>query len=443
MASKSIEVLLGEKNMKRKFGILLIVILLVTGLGGVVYAQEPPSSSVDPEIDAQGSLGTEFVLPAGASPVITFSEYPLYTYITNQYQDVGIIFGGDDPYITNDGAMPTSPVLTAAVPDGYVFGGDITGTFVVPGTDTPTTVCAFGLLAGYLDYIGSTYIEWFDPDGIRLGKIYNSATGVWNFTVEGGNIASWRICGKEDPVPEPAGFSIDNVWFEPCPPPPLPPSCIYLHCEDGLFNLTEPVGTQWDELYPLFGRDYHLSSWEDNGDGILSYCDTIDMYEKPDGEPRDYHVENVTITLYLTPELNTLIISDGFGVHLLGEPPMYVELEGGYDPAALTDPIGTQWHEIYPDFCTPYNLTAWDDNTNGVLDFCDYILLTDKESGNFTSWHVEDVAIDILVCREPPPVGGEAYPVDKISLLAPWIAMAVLLAGGVSWLALRRRKTQS
>jgi hypothetical protein len=165
------------------------------------------------------------------------------------------------------------------------------------------------------------------------------------------------------------------------------------------------------------------------------------MYEKPDGEVKPYHVEEVTITLYLTPERNALA-GDGFGQIFLGEP-MYVELEGGYDPAALTDPIGTQWHEIYPNFCTSYNLTAWDDNGNVTLDFCDYILLMDKESGNVTSWHVEDVAIDIVVCREPPPVGGEAYPVSKASLLAPWIAVGLVLAGGISWYILRRRRAQS
>jgi len=42
-----------------------------------------------------------------------------------------------------------------------------------------------------------------------------------------------------------------------------------------------------------------------------------------------------------------------------------------------------------------------------------------------------------------PPVGGEAYPAKKIYVLAPWIAVAVILAGGISWYVLRRRKAQS
>jgi len=40
----------------------------------------------------------------------------------------------------------------------------------------------------------------------------------------------------------------------------------------------------------------------------------------------------------------------------------------------------------------------------------------------------------------PPPVGGTVYPLNKLAILAPWIALAVLLAGGLSWLTLRRRR---
>jgi len=45
--------------------------------------------------------------------------------------------------------------------------------------------------------------------------------------------------------------------------------------------------------------------------------------------------------------------------------------------------------------------------------------------------------------QPPIPVGGEAYPVNKASLLAPWIAVGVVLAGGVSWYVLRRRRARS
>jgi hypothetical protein len=239
----------------------------------------------------------------------------------------------------------------------------------------------------------------------------------------------------------------DMGAYEYMPPRP-PPHFRYLHAEDGLIDLAYPVGTQWHELYPLFCREYHLGSWEDNGDGILSPCDQIDMYEKPDGEVRWYHVDEVTITLFVTP----VEIDNNWNHDTIPPPqgnkvpqqPMYIELEGGYDPAVLTAPNSTQWHEIYPVFCREYHLLDWKDNApEQGLDFCDYILLENKCSGEVTEWHVEEVAIDIVVTIKPPPVGGEAYPVSKMSLVAPWIAVGVVLAGGAIWLAVKRRKARS
>jgi hypothetical protein len=245
--------------------------------------------------------------------------------------------------------------------------------------------------------------------------------------------------------------------------PTLPYHLKYLHAEGGLIDLADPVGTQWHELWPFFCREYHLSSWNDtSGDGVLSHCDWIEVYEKPDGEVQWYHVENVTITLYVTPAENYFVYS-GLDSPQSSPPgarqPMYIEHEGGYDPAVLTAPYSTYWHEIYPNFCTRYYLLDWaDTNSTGTLNPCDHILLGKEDFDSLyleggagevidnhvgTSWHVEEVAIDIIVTPEPPPVGGEAYPVSKASLLAPWIAVGVVLAGGISWHVLRRRKAQS
>jgi len=218
----------------------------------------------------------------------------------------------------------------------------------------------------------------------------------------------------------------DMGAYEYMPPPS--PHLRYLHSEGSLIDLAEPVSTQWHEIWPLLYRHYHLSGWEDNGDGVLSRCDWIDMDEEPDGATRCYHVEEVTITLFVTQNET-------------GEA-KYIELEGGYDPAILTAPNCTQWHEIYPVFCRQYHLSDWEDtNMSGNLTVCDYVELTNNANGLVTWWHVEDVATDIVVTIKPPPVGGEAYPVSKISLLAPWIAMGVVVAGGCY--VLRRRKAQS
>lgn len=152
---------------------------------------------------------------AGASEVITFSEFPVGTSISNQYQDIGITFGGSDggsdPFIASDTSTRTSPVLSGTPR----FQGDITGRFSEPGTDRPTVVQSFMFNAGYFDEFGTTRIEWFDPDGKKLGQRINSRFGIERFTIEGGNISHWRIGIVQN---EPAGYAIDNVSFVPIGP---------------------------------------------------------------------------------------------------------------------------------------------------------------------------------------------------------------------------------
>ncbi|HUS04205.1 MAG TPA: choice-of-anchor U domain-containing protein, partial [Dehalococcoidia bacterium] len=38
------------------------------------------------------------------------------------------------------------------------------------------------------------------------------------------------------------------------------------------------------------------------------------------------------------------------------------------------------------------------------------------------------------------PVGGEAYPVNRISVLAPWILLAMLLTGAGAYMAVRKKR---
>ena len=102
-------------------------------------------------------------------------------------------------FITNDGANPTSPVLSGTP----LFNGPISFTFSTP-------VAAVGLSGGYFDAVGATTIEAFDAAGLSLGSIVNSAIGVefyGLFDSSGSNIAgvSFYITGSE-----PAGFAIDT-----------------------------------------------------------------------------------------------------------------------------------------------------------------------------------------------------------------------------------------
>jgi hypothetical protein len=146
---------------------------------------------------------------ADVSNMITFSEFPLNTFISNQYADYGILFGGDNPFITTDNSNPTSPVLSGSPR----FVGTIAGSFVDPNDgSTPNIVASFSVDAGYFDSLASIRLEWFGLDGNKLGQITNSQLGIENFVVEGGNIASWSFSIIVD---EPAGYAIDNFAFTP------------------------------------------------------------------------------------------------------------------------------------------------------------------------------------------------------------------------------------
>ncbi len=142
------------------------------------------------------------------SNVITFSEFPLDTYITDQYSNRGIIFEGDNPFITTDGVNPTSPVLSGTPK----FEGAIEGRFVNPYDGiTPIAVSSFSLDAGYFDGIETTRIEWFDRYDNKLGEQINSALGIEHFIIEGIGIAYWRFAIISS---EPSVFAIDNVSID-------------------------------------------------------------------------------------------------------------------------------------------------------------------------------------------------------------------------------------
>lgn len=149
-------------------------------------------------------------LPA-IGTLITFDEFPVDTLITNQYKLQGIIFGGDAPFITLDGANPTSPVLSGTPQ----FFGNIRGSFVDPNDGvTPIGLKSFSLDAGFFDNIGETTLEWYDKNNNLINSVKNTIIGIetFNITVNDGDpcIYSWFIKSTGLDL---AGFAIDNVSF--------------------------------------------------------------------------------------------------------------------------------------------------------------------------------------------------------------------------------------
>jgi len=162
-------------------------------------------------------------------------------------------------------------------------------------------------------------------------------------------------------------------------------------CYDIILNkkIMDPVCTYWHELHPTYGNRYHIIGWEDNGDTLLSPCDNVNMTLQPAGATNEYHVDNVTLTLLVS------------SIDIPGLT-MYIEYMGPFENIyeIKTDPLRSFWHEVYPVFDPHFELTGWNDNCNGVLSKCDIINLT---SIDITSWHIEEVAIDITVSPLPPP----------------------------------------
>lgn len=105
--------------------------------------------------------------------------------------------------IVNDGANPTSPVLSGSPtfngPIGILFSVDLAGV---------------GLDGGFFDAIGGTAITAFDRDGNNLGSIANEGFGI-EFLGLATDDGTAQIAGLLFSLVggEPAGYAIDNLQF--------------------------------------------------------------------------------------------------------------------------------------------------------------------------------------------------------------------------------------
>ncbi|KUJ65795.1 hypothetical protein ACZ90_43645 [Streptomyces albus subsp. albus] len=198
-------------------------VLLIAALGlpaGAAQAHTPGQAPVkagtaDGPASSTASAGVRPATPAprpAAAPgeqVITFSEVPLETAVTKQYQPRGIVFagsgGGGTPFTSQDGANPTAPVLSG----NPRFHGGIQGTFVkVNGKKR--TVSRFRVDVGYIDTPGTVAVSAYDLKGRRIAQQVVDRTGVVPVTVQAAGIASFRV---DEVAGEAAGFAIDNLTY--------------------------------------------------------------------------------------------------------------------------------------------------------------------------------------------------------------------------------------
>ena len=153
----------------------------------------------------------------------------------------------------------------------------------------------------------------------------------------------------------------------------------YFDATNSIIDRTDPVGTQWHELYPNYCQaPYTITGWADNGNGILDSCDVISM-TNPDGEPECHHVIEVTVTLEL------LLVEPP------GTEPNYWDATEDPGDEPITQPVCTWWVGIYPDHGIDFHIVGWEDNGSGYLDVCDYVY---DHYGN--GWHVEGVHTDMV-----------------------------------------------
>jgi hypothetical protein len=145
------------------------------------------------------------LVPKG-SHFITFSEFPVGTLITTQYGSEGVVFSGvPGPFISDDSANPTSPVLSP----GAGFLGTLDMEFVSPADGTtPASVSSVEFDLGYMDTIGGATVSTYDIGGNLLASFATNQLGIEHVSLSG-PIHKIEVVTTADP----AGAAIDNLGF--------------------------------------------------------------------------------------------------------------------------------------------------------------------------------------------------------------------------------------
>lgn len=137
---------------------------------------------------------------------------------------------------------------------------------------------------------------------------------------------------------------------------------IHMHAP-AIIDLTDPIGTPFHELYPNYCETWTLTSWEDTDEfGVLDASDQIDMTNDITQEVRWYHVDRVTMTLGLWSDDYQEFIY----VEYKGPYDPYIQ-----PICTLWHEVWPVYHGVTG---FPYHIIDWMDNGNGYLDFCDYIM---------------------------------------------------------------------
>ncbi|MEN0015731.1 MAG: hypothetical protein AAGC46_20345, partial [Solirubrobacteraceae bacterium] len=177
------------------------------GIAGLASPDPTVHTSSDPlDCTADNPVATAL----GASDVprtgpLTFDEYGMGTLSGDEYRARGVVFTSPVE-LTSDGSNPCSPVLTGLP----TFEGPVSGRFVIPGTDTPTTVSRISMNVGYINQVDSTQISLFGTDGKLIAMRRAQSLGINAVSIQIDGIASFTV---ESISREDGGFAVDNLDF--------------------------------------------------------------------------------------------------------------------------------------------------------------------------------------------------------------------------------------
>jgi len=392
---------------KKKGATLLVSALLITAL--LVITMSGPTSAIDlhpsnllhldgPSLAPihmhcdQGILGEGLMFPLGTTWHELHPEFcenwTLTSWIDSEWDDNDWLSFGDQIDMTN---METEEVH-------WYFVDYVTVTMRLYSEFYDETIYV-ELKQDFWEYQ-----EYFDPVGTNWTEIYPTYLGVTGGPYK---VVVWSDNGD--------GYIsyCDNIGFAEFVE-------VWWHVEEYATDLVlnekvrDPARTIWHELYPSCCiNDYNLTHWIDSdGDEVLSPDDLVTTILLPEGPAEDCRVVEATLTLNLT-------LLDWMGMAPEFTDRIYIELNTTY----LQDWEFMWWGKIMPyDFdwyviCVPGEpmwagaplfVNFWEDNCNGVLDYCDFIELLGPE---FSWWcHVEEVCFDILLGPACATVDGYKPP---------------------------------
>jgi hypothetical protein len=145
---------------------------------------------------------------SGLGPPLPLGTLPLGTFVTDQFENDGIIFSGQSPFITDDSSSDVNPTLSGTP----LFQGTVVGTFVKPGTTKPATVDEFSIDVGFIDAPDSTQMTVYNSKHQQLGVLVATQRGFNQLFSTFPGAAWFSVSSVAN---EPNGWEINTIQIGP------------------------------------------------------------------------------------------------------------------------------------------------------------------------------------------------------------------------------------